>query len=321
VWGETRAGLQAGIRIPDGRLTVRQGEPLRAEVRLRNGTDKSIQLDSLTPTAWSVKRDGNRLLLESDPSTAGAISSDTVILTAREESLANTPPAALILREPGWKDDRTDFSVPTVHLEPGTYQLRTVNRQVLSNQEKYPKELTTGFVEITVLREPAVANSPALVPLRITWGQPKDGLQLGSSFVLGRTGYRVGDEVPFTLHARNTLEQPKQFRTWHYPVCDYSPEVVDGVGDRVHVDVVRISNFVLAHDQSLMPGEAIVVAHPRLVLAPPSQLDNKGITPTMPAAPGKYRLSHSTIFGLNQGPEGFTSFRTGDLSMEITKSD
>jgi len=321
VWGETRAGLQAGIRIPQGRLTVRQGEPLRAELRLRNVTGESIQLDSLAPAAWTVKRDGNRLILETASSNAGVITSNVVILTAREESLANTPPAVLIVREPGWKGDHTDFSVPTVSLEPGTYQLSAANLLVLSDQGKDPKGVTTGSIEITVLREPAVANSPALAPFRIAWGEPKEGLQLGSSFVLGRTGYRVGDVVPFTLHARNTLEQPKQFRSWNYPVSDYSPEVVDRAGDRVHVDVVRLTTFPFAQDRSLMPGEAIVVAHPQLQLAPPSRVENKSITPSMPAVPGKYRLSHHTIFGLTQGPEGFTNFRTGDLEMVIAKSD
>jgi len=319
MWGEARAGLQAGIRMADGRLTIRQGEPLRAELWLRNVTGESIQLDSLAPAAWTVKRQGNRLSLETHPSGAPSFPSNTIILTAREESPANTPPPVFIVREPGWKGDRTDFSVPTVNLEPGTYKLSADNLMALSNQEKDPKGVTTGTVEITVLREPAIANSPALAPFRIAWGEPKDGLQLGSSYVLGRTSYRVGDMVPFTLHARNTGVQPKGFRSWSYPVCDYTPEVTDQAGDRVQVDVVRLTTFIPAQDRSLMPGEATVVAHPWLKLAPPTRVANRDITPSMPAVPGKYRMSHHTIFGLTQGPEGFTNFRTGELAMEITE--
>jgi len=321
MWGETRAGLQAGIRIPSGGLTVHQGEPLRAELLIRNVTAESIQLDSLAPSAWTVKRAGSRLVLEADTSNPGALTSNTVILTAHEEALANMPPPALIVREPGWKGDRTDFSVPTITLEPGTYTLSAVNLQMLSDQRKDPKGVSTGTVEITVLRGPAIANSPALAPFRIAWGEPKEGLQLGSAFLLGRTDYRMGDVVPFTLHARNTLKQPKQFRSWNYPISDYSPEVVDQAGNRVRVDVVRLSILPFARDRSLMPGEALAVALPWLELAPPSRTDNKSITPSMPAVPGKYRLSHHTLFGLSQGPEGFTCFRTGELAMEISKSE
>jgi len=320
-WGESRAGIEAGIRIPGGGLTVRQGEPLRAELLIRNVTGESIQLDSLAPAAWTVKRAGNRLILETDASVPGALTSNTIILTGHEESPANMPPPVLIVREPGWKGDRTDFSVPTVNLEPGAYTLSAANLRMLSDQGKDPKGVSTGSVAITVLREPAVANSPALTPFRIAWGEPKEGLQLGSAFLLGRTDYRMGDVVPFTLHARNTLKQPKQFRSWNYPISDYSPEVVDQAGNRVRVDVMRLSILPFARDRSLMPGEALAVALPWLELAPPSRTDNKSITPSMPAVPGNYRLSHHTLFGLSRGPEGFTSFRTGELAMEISKSE
>ena len=318
-WGEVKNGLQAGVRIPAGRIALRQGEPLRAEVVIRNTTGKSIQVDHWGPALWTAERSGDRITLRLGTSEAGFAAMNATILGAGEQMDAPTVPPVAIIREPDWKGDPTDFSVPTLRLPAGTYQLsvQSALRADTSDAGEKRGRLPTGMVEFRVLRDAVVTNSISLTPYRIAWGEVKDGLQLGSSFAEGRTSYQVEEVIPFNLHVRNTTEQPKTLRHWTYPASDYSPEVTDTTGNRVNVDVVRFTIPPGAFDRTVKPHEAMIVAHPKLELAPPSKFTNNSVIPTMTTVPGKYRLRHHTIFGLTQGPDGFTSFQSGELAMEV----
>ncbi|MCC2667932.1 MAG: hypothetical protein K0Q72_403, partial [Armatimonadetes bacterium] len=144
-WGEVREGLQAGIRIPSGRLIYRQGEPLRAEIVLRNTTGKSIQVDNYAPIVWGAERLAERIVFRTRDSDAGYAGSETFILTAGEVMSAPLASPAVILREPGWTGDASDYTAPTLRLPAGTYQLSAsrVLRQGFTDAEELKRGLPT----------------------------------------------------------------------------------------------------------------------------------------------------------------------------------
>jgi hypothetical protein len=318
-WGPVEDGLQTGFRLSGGRTVFRRGEVLSAQVVLRNVLKTSRQLDSWSPTAWSFEvADGKRILARAVSEEIGYTFTTVLVLPAgAEDVLPEAGPRAL-LRENGWKGDEQDFSIPTLRLAPGKYRISTPRpfRSHGSGIEQRKDLLPSGAIEITILPDPP-QESREVAGYRIAWGKPENGLQAGLALYQPTRVNEPGDEVTWNLYLRNEAPKPQLIQFTRQNNLDYLPTVHAAAGERAEVNHIGISGYRGQEEQTLKPGERIILAHPQMKLR--AQPDEAiGVVPSFLATVGVYRVSHSFFFKSPNAAKPLPRLETGEVALAVT---
>jgi hypothetical protein len=242
-WGETKNGLQGGIRFHEDKRRYDVGDQVWLDYLVRNVTNAPVTV------AWktgSVYLDPPSEIKSATGKAARVIGGNSQIVNDFQQTLA--PGEEVLIGHPNFvtfpKVERYQFPMdvyPSIYADPGDYAIK----------QSFP--VSVGGKEIT-LKSGDLKFEFLKPDVPAVWGEPKDGLQLGLAFERGKGSYAMGDTVAVQLLLRNQTNKERPV-SYLYNGDPVDPVIQDAVGRRLSPSQVRMT--LLPHSRSLTikPGQ------------------------------------------------------------------
>ena len=149
--------------------------------------------------------------------------------------------------------------------------------------------------------------------LNPTWGEAKEGLQVGLARLGDKSRFRPGERVPLEICIRNVGQQPVTAR---FTAEFYSnvPTVRDPSGKDVSIEPLDLRGARALYREFLKPGEMVVYPHWGLGIGTTPPVDRKEIWHPFVADPVAGTYSVAQNLDLAVTPEGFDARQRARLS-------
>lgn len=305
-WAEPRDGLQAGLFPTTNKQVYRYGDTLTFHLRVRNVSDKRLDISLQTPNYWPVTlAAGNRILLQPSPGETAPFS----LLAGEEATLPNSE-FSVKLMPPGTPpipiNQKGQLEGDIIPLLPGKYTLSCPSPIWIADPERANTStghrVKTGALQFALLDEPGaprvapgkfVGRQPGLARAgrpTIEWGEVVNGLQGGIAFPGDKRQAAPGGELHLAFYIRNVMDKPVSIAYPKFQEYDWHPIVTDAAGKTLYTRAVFISGWRGHSTHTLKPGEAILAGKTKLELLEKEPEDNKSYTPSVVVEPGKYTV-------------------------------
>ncbi|MDP2325075.1 MAG: hypothetical protein Q8N51_13745, partial [Gammaproteobacteria bacterium] len=314
MWGEAVDGLQAALKLSPSGGAFTLGEPIQADIQLRNVSGKDIEFTTLNTALPGeiIVRDsaGNRVATGSNLILDISSGLHRYVIRPGEMATIGHPDIAFVARE-----EHAPSAWNRIALEPGEYTVQ-VTASIVPFAElgleggtfeappgDWTGQLTTGALSVLVAPHAEARATPTENPepeqtddttANVHWGEAHQGLQAGIRILATADAHPLNEPLQISLLLRNIGDSAVEFLSRKDHLCG-RPKVVDGKGNKLlgNKIVLPHTGWPAIARTHLAPGETVAFHTDPLIFLPSDQ-DAQEVLSGIPvdSGPGAYTLQY-----------------------------